>query len=70
MDKLKIALIVLAFLMLGPLVFLASYSLQTGCLFCLAGDLAGGWQERGLNLAILLLIILASVWGINAAKRR
>jgi len=70
MDKFKIALIVLAFLMLGPLVFLAIYSIQTGCLFCLEGDLAGGWQERVLNLAILLPVILALVWGIKAARRR
>jgi membrane protein implicated in regulation of membrane protease activity len=69
MDMLKIALIVLALLMLGPLIFLAIYSIQTGCLFCLDGDLAGGWQERGLNLAILPLAILALVWGIKAAKR-
>jgi membrane protein implicated in regulation of membrane protease activity len=70
MDKFKIALIVLAFLMLGPLVFLAIYSIQTGCLFCLEGDLAGGWQERVLNLVILLPVILALVWGIKAARRR
>lgn len=70
MAKLKIALIVLAFLMLGPSVFLTIYSISTGCMLCLEGDLAGGWQERGLNLVIFPFIILALIWGITAARRR
>lgn len=69
MKIVKIIGIVFAILLIFPLSFGILISIQEGCALCLEGDLAGSWQERALNIGLVMTICLLVFFGAKAFRR-
>jgi hypothetical protein len=71
MQGLKVALFVIAVLLVYPIVFALVYALQVGCLVCLDGEGEGSAAEAWLNLGLVALPAGAAVvWLRNRRNKR